>query len=389
MTKTSDQWIVRTAFFPRYGEVQRLMPVLDNHATKSECNALDKAIWDQTGTPKNPVDWSDPDEWIEERLKGANRELAKRIWQGTEKLVNPRYLYGAYMLMANHGLMQMAADEPFHLTEAGQKFIDNDAATLRGIDELEGIPQLLAILAAHSPAKRADLIGEWQEFLFAHSKYTSRNSVEGALRERLLNVIDRGYVVREGNTYTISESGLKYAAQDDSPFHDVLQSIKIYNDRQTEELRERLATMNPYRFEVLVKDLLEAMDYEDVEVTKQSGDKGIDVVAHFQFGITRIREVVQVKRWQDSVTRPTIDQLRGALPYHQALRGTIITLGKFSKGCKEAALFPGAAPITLIDGDMLIDLLLKHEVGIGKQKQALLSVDEDYFSDTAPEPPVE
>jgi len=166
----------------------------------------------------------------------------------------------------------------------------------------------------------------------------------------------------------------------------VLSAIKRYNDSQTERLRECLGKMPPYRFEMLVKDLLEAMDYEDVEVTKQSGDKGIDVVANFQFGITRIREVVQVKRWQDSITRPTIDQLRGALPYHQALRGAIITLGHFSKGCTEAALYPGAAPITLIDGDMLVDLLLKHEVGVGKQNQALLTVDDSYFAATDPEP---
>ena len=36
------------------------------------------------------------------------------------------------------------------------------------------------------------------------------------------------------------------------------------------------------------------------------------------------------------------------------------------KGCKVAALYSGAAPITLINGDKLIDLLLKHEVGIKK-----------------------
>ena len=97
--------------------------------------------------------------------------------------------------------------------------------------------------------------------------------------------------------------------------------------------------MDPYRFETLVKDLLDAMGYEDVVVTKQSGDKGVDVVANFEFGITQVREVVQVKRHQASITRPVMDQLRGALPYYQAIRGTIITLGKFAKGCKDAAFF--------------------------------------------------
>jgi restriction system protein len=125
------------------------------------------------------------------------------------------------------------------------------------------------------------------------------------------------------------------------------------------------------------------MDYEDVVVTKQSGDRGIDVTANFQFGITQIKEVVQVKRHQGSITRPILDQLRGALPYHNAIRGTIITLGKFAQGCKNAAFFPGAAPITLIDGDKLIELLLKHEVGVKKRAQALLEIDEGYFAEAS------
>lgn len=104
--------------------------------------------------------------------------------------------------------------------------------------------------------------------------------------------------------------------------------------------------MPPYQFEHLIGDLMEAMGYEDVTVTKQSGDKGVDVVATVQFGITTVREVVQVKRHGGKVTiqRQIIDQLRGSLPYHQAIRGTRITLGKISKGATEAALFPCAAP---------------------------------------------
>ena len=136
-------------------------------------------------------------------------------------------------------------------------------------------------------------------------------------------------------------------------------------------------------FEGLIKDLLEAMDYEDVVVTKQSGDKGVDVVGHYQFGITLVKEVVQVKRHQGSITRPVLDQLRGALPYHQAIRGTIITLGKFAQGCKDGAIYPGAAPITLIDGDKLMELLLKHGVGVKKRQATLIEIDESIFEEAA------
>lgn len=70
-----------------------------------------------------------------------------------------------------------------------------------------------------------------------------------------------------------------------------------------------------------MSELLEAIRYEDVEVTKESGDKGVDVVATVQFGITTITKVVQVKRQQGSIGRPILDQLRGAFPYHKAIRG--------------------------------------------------------------------
>jgi restriction system protein len=127
------------------------------------------------------------------------------------------------------------------------------------------------------------------------------------------------------------------------------------------------------------------MGYEDVTVTGQSGDRGVDVVARIQFGITNITEVVQVKRHKGIIGRQIVDQLRGALPYHKAIRGTLITLSDFSKGCKEAALFPGAAPITLINGNKLIELLFEHEVGIRKQSVTLYEVDEEFFSESAEE----
>lgn len=104
------------------------------------------------------------------------------------------------------------------------------------------------------------------------------------------------------------------------------------------------------------------------------------MVAKIQFGITTITEVVQVKRTPNSsIGRPILDQLRGSLPYHHAIRGTLITLGTVSKGAKDAAIFPGAAPITLIDGEKLLDMLIEHKVGIKKREVSMFEVDVAYF----------
>jgi restriction system protein len=341
------------------------------------------AIKDQTGTPQSPVDWSDPDTWIEERLSGEHAVLARRLWQESGRTVNPRHVYGAYLFVNGQNLLVPDAAGVYGISERGRAFLKEDAEVVGEIDDAEGLPQLLAILATKSPARRGDLLPEWGEFLREHSNFGTASTIKDTLRRRLVNLMERGLVARESNAYLIEPAGIDYAATlgetDDGRRREVISAIKAYNDERRAELREQLTLMHPYKFEQLVRELLESMGYEDVTVTKQSGDKGVDVVATVQFGITTITEVVQVKRQKGSVGRPVLDQLRGALPYHEAIRGTLITLGSFSKGCTDAALFPGAAPIGLIDGEKLLELLVEHEIGIQKRPATLYELEEDYF----------
>lgn len=381
--------IVRTPLFPTYLEVEKLLVILDG-IRKDSVRLMINALFEQVGTPQSTVDWTEPDSWIQERLTGEDLQIAESIWQQSNKTINPRYIYGSYLFINTYSLLQPDTAGVYRLTDDGKDFINKVPAIYQKLDTEEGIPQVLSILASHSPAKRGDLLEEWSEFLQSNSNYGTASTIKDTLRRRLLNLVERGYATRSGNTYSITDPGIQYATsfgnnQNDHPHSDLLLSIKKFNNQQTALLRDRLESINPYRFEALIKELLEAMDYEDVQVTKQSGDKGVDVVASFQFGITQIKEVVQVKRHKSNITRPVLDQLRGALPYHQAIRGTIITTGGFAQGCKDAALYPGAAPITLIDGDKLIELLLKHGVGVRKKQQTLVELDDSYFDETPPE----
>jgi predicted helicase len=97
------------------------------------------------------------------------------------------------------------------------------------------------------------------------------------------------------------------------------------------------------------------MNYQNVAVIAPSNDKGVDIVADIELGITSVREVVQAKRQKSNVQRTVLDALRGSLYRFQAVRGTIITTAGFSKGAMQAAFEAGAPPITLIDGSKLID----------------------------------
>ena len=391
---SEENYKVRTPWFRPYSEVRTLLTLLQG-TSKAAVKSMASAINEQTGTPQNPVDWSDPDTWVAERLQGNDAQLAKNIWQDSQHTVSPRYIAGALFLMHSYALLVPDAMGIYHISERGRLFLENDPQTVREIDEAEGILQLLTILATKSQVKRSDLLPEWGDFLHAHSKFGTEVTIKDTLRRRLVNVVERRLALRMGNSYKISPEGLTYitsgsseeakiALQEVNPKREVLFAVEAFNDQKRKELREHLKCMHPYRFEQLVRDLLEAMGYEDVTVTKASGDYGVDVVATVQFGITTITEVVQVKRRQESIQRPILDQLRGALPYYKALRGTIITLGTFSTGCINAALFVGAAPIGLIDGEKLLDLLIKYDIGVKKRSISLYEIDEEYLraSDT-------
>src|SRR5579864_1944939 len=117
----------------------------------------------------------------------------------------------------------------------------------------------------------------------------SSSAIHRSLRRRLVNVVERRLALRMGNSYQISPEGLasitsgsseeaKIAFQEVNPKREVLLSVEAYNDQQRKELREHLKRMHPYCSEQLVRNLLEAMGYEDATVTKASGDYGVDVV---------------------------------------------------------------------------------------------------------------
>jgi len=117
------------------------------------------------------------------------------------------------------------------------------------------------------------------------------------------------------------------------------------------------------------------MGYRDVETTSPVNDKGVDVVAEIDLGISSVREVVQVKRRRGNVGRRVLDELRGSLHRFNAVRGTIVTTGGFSRGTQVAAFERGAAPITLIDGDKLLALLIEHNIGVTRQVVDYLEFD--------------
>ena len=380
---------VRTPHFPLYSEVCHLIRIFEG-VSQDAIKAMVKCISEQAGTPRKPVDWSRPDSWIHKRLSGDDAILADRIWTASGQQVNPRYIYGSYLFINSSGLLEDNVFGVYQISPRGQAFLENDPKILRELDDNEGLPQLLGILAGKSAARRRDLLPEWSDFLREHSRFGTQATIRDTLRRRLRNLVERDYVSRTGVTYTITKKGIDYAEQftkfDLDQRRDVIRMIKAYNKEQEEALRSRLAAMHEHVFEYLVQEFLESMGYEEIKITKESGDRGVEVIARVQLGINTINEVVHIERHQTATGRPALDRLRNSIAHHSATRATLISLGRFTKDCKEAAIQKDAAPVALIDGKLFLRLLIEHQIGVHSQAVSLHHLDEDYFSQAADSP---
>jgi restriction system protein len=382
---------VHVPHYPTYAYARAFLGQIDGQSRRTLLD-MRETIWRHVGTPQDTRNWTQPEEWIPQTLAGEERELALRLWRGSGGLVNPRHLVGVWRLCSSYGLLEADNRDTLHITERGRGFLENPfGPEEQYLDFSEGLLQLLAIVAEHGPAKRSDQLPHFGEFLLAHSQVRSQNVLSSYWYSRITNLVDRRLVNREGVTYQIAQAGLDYLEQASTRFElqapgpvtrtssDLRRMIDEQNKQVRAKIAEALRSIDPFQLEHLIGTLLNAMGYENVEVTQRGGDGGIDVIGDIRVGITYVREVVQVKRHRSNIHRSVLDQLRGSLHRFKAYRGTIITTGGFSKGATDAAFEVGAPPITLIDGNTLIDLLIEHNIGANKRHIEVLSFDPTAF----------
>lgn len=176
----------------------------------------------------------------------------------------------------------------------------------------------------------------------------------------------RGYV---GLSHWV-ESGLAY-------------QIEQHNHQVRETLLEKLLAMTPGQFEELISFLLAEMGFDMVEVTKLSGDGGIDVRGNLIVGgVICNKMAVQVKRWaiKNNVSSPVVQQVRGSLGIHE--QGLIITTSDFSSGAIKEASQPNKTPIALMNGKQLVTLLMEHGIGVHRSTPDLFEIDESFGKST-------
>jgi restriction system protein len=222
----------------------------------------------------------------------------------------------------------------------------------------------------------------------------------------------RQYLVWEGlldsarhGTWTLTETGraanlddddareifLKWVAihaanrkqkQEDSLEDEASVNTPAQPENQEEEaldLLSTLRTLSPSGFEKVCRELLRESGFENVEVTGGSADGGIDGYGTLEINpFVSFRVLFQCKRYAKGnlVSRAQVGDFRNTM-IGRAEKGIIITTSGFSNAAIQEANREGAPQVELVDGDKLVDMFYRVELGV--TKRTVYDVEPAYF----------
>ena len=201
-----------------------------------------------------------------------------------------------------------------------------------------------------------------------------------------LNYLERAkFLKKDGKVYTLTSKGreadlesLDFSAiykeinreikrkKEVSDIEEVISEDEkeIVEDQWRDELIRKLKKFSPAKFEMFARKLVSKMNVEmdekiGIQVSNDGGLDGFGYITSDDFRTARV--AIQAKRWEGNVPSPEIDKFRGAMDKYNAEFGIFITTSKFSKSAIEASR-QGTRTITLIDGDIIADLVSKYEL---------------------------
>jgi restriction system protein len=158
------------------------------------------------------------------------------------------------------------------------------------------------------------------------------------------------------------------------------------------QLRERLLEISYPAFERCIQRLLTAMGYTNVLVARshfrgRNCQGGWDLEATTRTGVTTARVIAQIKQYKVPVQKRYVDELRGTMLRAGARQGLLITTSSFSPTARQAAAAGHVAPIRLVDGEELLNLLIRHGIGVQYLPSEHTGIDLAFFNELAREFP--
>jgi restriction system protein len=166
--------------------------------------------------------------------------------------------------------------------------------------------------------------------------------------------------------------------------HGIDDRIRERNRRVVDELREQLSRMDWRVFEsTFLTQVLEALGFEEVEITQASRDGGVDARVTYQRGLVSAQAIVSAKHWKNRVPVDEVRKVRGIKGREDT--AIIITTSSFSADArKEAEPGQNQRAVYLIDGQRIVDICRSSGIGVRKVPlPELLAIDEESFGPPA------
>lgn len=161
--------------------------------------------------------------------------------------------------------------------------------------------------------------------------------------------------------------------RDDVTIDDVFENIE---DNTRDFIFKRLySELKGFAFETFVAHILNIIGY-NTRVTQKSGDGGIDIIAFKdELGIEPPIIKVQVKCVEGNIGAPTVQALFGNVGVGEY--GLFVTLGEFTKQAQDFAKIK--ANLRLIDGDELVDIILRNYEQVDSKYKAIIPLKNVYI----------
>jgi restriction system protein len=144
------------------------------------------------------------------------------------------------------------------------------------------------------------------------------------------------------------------------------------------EIEKHLHGMNPYEFQKLVADLLQAMGYYVSWVSPPGKDGGVDIIAFTDALGTKLPRIkVQVKRVGQRIDKDGLKSFFAIIGEHDV--GLYVSTGGFTRDAEEFARSQERRQITLIDLDSFVELWIKHLAQLEEPARQRLPLTPIYF----------
>lgn len=175
-----------------------------------------------------------------------------------------------------------------------------------------------------------------------------------------------------------SNKSKKNKAENKTPVENIEDIVNNLNENLGKEILENIFSNNPYFFEKVVVELLEAMGYGEGFVTKKSHDNGVDgIIKQDVLGLDTI--YVQAKRYKNKVGINDVKNFAASME-GETNKGVFITTSDFDKTVINY-LNKINKSIILIDGQKLVELMIKYNLGTRiVRTYEIKEIDSDYFN---------